>query len=208
MFALVVAIALAQAPVEPAPQAADAPVVQPAAELSPPPPPPPAAAPVPPEALPNELGRKPGFFSAPRVEGDTMAGRVGMGLLFGSLLGGAVATGFLGIGGLFTALSGSAGPIIVTAPFAIASLGVGTALGAAMFGKDYGRDLADAIGVALICALVSVAAVLVMVFIGPSALTIGLAAAVGLVFPAVATPLLVQAFKNDAPEPGVAVATF
>jgi hypothetical protein len=77
-----------------------------------------------------------------------------------------------------------------------------------MFGEDYGRDLADAIGVALVCALVSVAAVLVMVFIGPSALTIGLAAVAGLVFPAVATPLLVQAFKDDAPEPTIALASF
>lgn len=137
-----------------------------------------------------------------------MVGRVGMSLLFGSLLGGGIATGFLGIGGLFTALSSSAGPIIVAAPFAIASLGVGTALGAAMFGADYGRDLADAIGVALVCALVSVAAVLVMVFIAPSPLTIGLAAVLGLVFPAVATPLLVQAFKDDAPEPTIALASF
>jgi hypothetical protein len=106
-------------------------------------------------------------------------------------------------------LGNSIAPVIVTAPFAIASLGIGTALGAALFGDDYGRDLADAIGVALVCALVSITVAILVVFAFPTTIGVAIAVSAGLLFPAVATPLLVQAFKKDAaPEPSLALASF
>lgn len=207
MLSLLVALSLSQAPVETAPRAADAPVEQAAPALTPPPAPPQAA--VESEAPPNRLGRKAGFFSAPRVSGGTLVGRVGMGLLLGSIVGGTLATGFLAIGGVVGGLGGSIVPVIVTAPFAIASLGVGTALGTAMFGDDYGRDMGDAIGVALVCALISITAAVLVIFAFPTTIGVAIAVSAGLVFPAVATPLFVQVFKKeDAPQPTVALASF
>lgn len=199
MLPLLMAVALAQAPL--------------IEDLTPPPPPPAmdAVEPAPPGPVPAAagLGRKPGFFSAPKVSTGTLLGRVGMGVLLGSLVGGGLGTVFVGIGGLFAGLSGSYAGLIIAAPLALIALAVGTALGAALFGKDYGRDLADAVSVALVCALVSVTAALIFVFAIPSAVGSIVAVGAGLLFPAIATPLLVQAFKKeDAPQPTIALATF
>lgn len=203
MWTLAVALVLAQA--EPVvPPAADAPVEQPAANLTPPPPP---AQPAP-ELKPNTLGRKASFFGQPQVGPGVLVGRVGMSLLT-SAAGGVVGAGFLALGGFFSLVgAGGLAPLIIGGVLATAVLGLGAALGAAMFGSDYGADLGDAVAVALVLSLISVTGVIVALLVSLTPVVIT-AIAVGVLLPAVGTPLFVQAFKKgDAPEPTVALATF
>lgn len=62
--------------------------------------------------------------------------------------------------------------------------------------------------IALGCSVLSVAAVVILIYLAPA--TLGLWAAVisGLVFPAVATPLVVQAIKTGDAQPAIALLRF
>ncbi len=208
MLTLLVIVALGQTEVA-TPPPLDAPV-QAQQPLTPPPPPPVTLAPeteteVEPPKL-NTMGRKAGFFDAPRVGPGVLVGRIGMGLV-GAAVGGGIGLGIGGLGFLISSLSGTATAFIISLPFAAIALGLGTALGAALFGADYGKNLADAVVVGFLCSLVSVTLIALSVYVVPG-LFFG-ALIVGLVFPAVATPLLVQVFKKgDAPQPTVALARF
>jgi hypothetical protein len=155
----------------------------------------------------NVPGRRASLFSSPRVSAGTLVGRTAMGLALGSLVGGVLAGGLILVGATLTA-NGSAVPMALITPPAIILLGVGTALGAAMFGGDYGRDLLDALIVAVSCAALSVGTIVALFFLAPASLGLMVAVGAGLVFPALATPLLVQVFKPGDPQPTLALARF
>lgn len=150
----------------------------------------------------REMSRSAQLFSQPRVAPGKLVGRMAMGLLFGA----APAAGVLALGIVtvdVTLLS-----LIITAPIAFVLLAIGTPLGAAMFGGDYGKDFTDAILVSLVCSVFSVATGVAIFFLVPLAPTLFVSAAVVLGLPAIATPLFVQLFKLDGPEPALTVATF
>lgn len=172
---------------------------------SPPPPPPAIVEEPPPRALtPKTVRHSATLFSSPQVDGPTLIGRMALGFL-GSVGGGAVSAAILGFALIASGGGSSAAPFIIAAPFALASLGLGTALGAAAFGKYYVDDLADAVLVSMVTCLVSVALVITCLFLFPVAIVpVVIAAAL---FPAVATPLFVQVFK-PADEAAVALARF
>ena len=130
-----------------------------------------------------------------------------MGLLLGSLVGGALSGGLIIVGGTLAA-SGLAAPIIIATPLAAVVLGMATALGAAMFGEDFGRDFLDAMLVALACSVISVAVVVTLFYLAPATLGLMVGTIAALIFPAVATPLFVQAFKSGDPQPTIALARF
>lgn len=187
MLALLASLALTQAPL-------DAPTLEGQFRL--------------PEARPEVLGRKARFFTTPRVSGEVLIGRTGMALLLGAI-GGGVAIGFIGLGHLLVGLTASVAPLLIALPFAAAALGVATALGAALFGEDYGRDFADAIGVALMTSLIAVSAAVSFWFLAPVTVVTAAVVSVALVFPAIATPLTVQTYKPDgSPESSIPVAHF
>ena len=89
--------------------------------------------------------------------------------------------------------------------FAVGLVALGNALGAAMFGGDFGKDLADTVVVAMVNAAVAVVCVLVgtavpLLFLPMMVVAVGLP---------IATPLFVQALKApQAPEPALALARF
>lgn len=182
MLALLAAIALTQ--VEPL--ASDAPVME--------------VAPPPMLTAPRSVGRKARFFTSPRVSGEVLLGRTGMAMLLGAI-GGGVGIGFIGLGHALVGLSGSVAPLLISIPFAAAALGVATALGAALFGDDYKRDFADAIGVALMSSLISVASAVSFWFLAPVTVVTAAVVSVAMVFPAIATPLTVQTYKADGTVP-------
>jgi hypothetical protein len=155
-------------------------------------------------AEPRVLQHKARFFTAPRVSGEALLARTGMAMLLGAI-GGGVGIGFIGLGHLIAGLTHSVAPVMISIPFAAAALGVGTALGAALFGDDYKRDFADAIGVALMTSLISVAAAVSWWFLAPVTVVTAAVVAVAMVFPAICTPLTVQTYKPDG---GFPVATF
>jgi hypothetical protein len=157
---------------------------------------------------PDASSRSAGLFSSPQVAPPMLAARISMGVLFGSFVGGALAGGVLTLGGLFAFSTSSAGPLIVAAPLSLAILAIGTALGAAMFGENFGKDFADALVVALVCSTFSVGAGVALFFLLPIAPLLVVIVATALVFPAVATPLFVQLFKDDGPQAALTLATF
>jgi hypothetical protein len=147
----------------------------------------------------------PGWFAAPKVNASVLGKRVGLGLL-SSLGGGVVAMGFLGVGYLFTASVGGAAPILISAPFAVAALGFGAALGAAVSGRHFGADYRDALVVSLLASCLSVAAVIIG--IATSIEVFVPAVIIGMLFPGVVTPLVVQLLMKDPASSGVTVAWF
>lgn len=191
MLALIAALAVSQTPL-------DAPALQEPVILEPP-----LTA-----TEPRAIQHQARFFSAPRVSGEALLGRTGMATLLG-VIGGGVGIGFIGLGHVIQGLTHSVVPLLISIPFAAAALGIGTALGAALFGDDYKRDFADAIGVALMTSLISVASAVSWWFLAPVTVVTAAVVSVALVFPAICTPLTVQTYKPDgAPMAGIPVATF
>jgi hypothetical protein len=191
MLALIAALAVSQTPI-------DAPAVEEPLMLEPP-----LMA-----AEPPAIQHQARFFTAPRVSGEALLARTGMAMLLGAI-GGGVGIGFIGIGHMIRGLTQSVAPVLISVPFAAAALGVGTALGAALFGDDYKRDFADAIGVALMTSLISVAAAVSWWFLAPVTVVTAAVVSVAMVFPAIATPLTVQTYKPDGgPVTGFPLATF
>jgi hypothetical protein len=151
----------------------------------------------------NAPKRSARLFSEPRVGTGVLIGRMGMGLLFG---GGAAALG--GAAMVVAAYATSSTPVLVTGVLLTAALvGLGTALGAAMFGNDYGHDFVDALTVAMVTGLAGALLFAVGYFV-PVLLYPLLAVSMGLMV--VGVPLFVQVFKakDDGPEATVALLRF
>jgi hypothetical protein len=196
MLSLVLALSLAQAEVAPpAPAVTDAP---PAALVEPPPPPPVV---VEPEFKPNTMGRKAGFFSEPRVSGGVLAARLGLGAA-GALVGGGLGFGFGAVGLVLGVVFGAA-PVILGALLAVASVATLTSIGAAAFGLDYGKDLADTVLIGLATGAVAVAAGLLAVV---AAFPFSIPLIVLAVVAPLTTPLWVQLIKKPLPVDGPAAA--
>lgn len=138
--------------------------------------------------------RSAGLFEEPRVEPGILLGRMGMGLLFfgtSAVLTGAVLVVFVYAG---------APPVVLGAGGVLAAglVGLSTALGAAMFGRDYGRDFVDALVVSMLSAVTGGVLFLVGFFV-PALLVPMAVIAGGLMV--VGVPLVVQALKpSDGPD--------
>ncbi|MFO0598843.1 MAG: hypothetical protein U0228_26285 [Myxococcaceae bacterium] len=205
MLAIALAVLLAQASPDAEPTGTGT--------LTPPPPPPasvdtPVAAPQDEprgrsaKLLPTKKGRE------PRVEGGTLVGRAAMSLLTGTLgygvgAGITIGAGFIGVaigGGSYAAIIFVPIAIAIASPLILAAVVFGTALGAAMFGENYGRDFADALKTAawVLPASGGVAGLLsLLLFAIPSPVVVFIPF-LALVAGVVSVPLFVQAFK---PEP-------
>jgi hypothetical protein len=142
------------------------------------------------------------LFSEPRVGTGALLGRVGMSLLFG---GGAAALG--GAMMVAAAYGVRSTPVLVIGAVLTAGLiGLGSALGAAMFGNNYGRDFLDAFVVAMVTAVAGLGLFTIGYFV-PALVYPLLAVGVGVTV--VGVPLFVQAFKlPEGPEPSFAVLRF
>jgi hypothetical protein len=151
----------------------------------------------------DQAGRSAALFSEPRVGVGVLVGRMGMGLLFGGITVSA-STAMM----VVLAYSGASAAVLVPGVMLTAALtGLATALGAAMFGANYGRDFLDALVVSMVTAAVGGLLFLVGFFV-PALMAPMLIVAGTLMF--VGTPLFVQAFKgrDDAPEATVALLRF
>jgi hypothetical protein len=204
MLTLVMMLTLAQV------GATDAPVKDSQANgdssLTPPPSPPPVASDVPHANAPK---RSAGLFKEARVETGVLVGRMGMGLLFGGL-GSGVGGALVLFGSLLLGLGGGGVGLVIFVladVLAVGLVGLGTALGAAMFGNDYGHDFLDALVVSMVSAVAAGLLLLVGVFV-PALLWPMVLLAGGLMVAGV--PLFVQAFKakDDGPEATVALLHF
>lgn len=164
----------------------------------------------PPEVKLNTMGRKAGFFSAPRVGTGALIGRVAL-TVVGAAVGGLLGSVPFSLGSLFSAISGS--PVFLTVGTLIAwpLLSLGVALGAAVFGDDYGKDLADSMIVGLGTSAASLLLVILAgtVFANVFVLPVVLLASAALL--PLGTPLIVQALKkprDDGPSATVTLARF
>lgn len=141
----------------------------------------------------NAPMRSAGLFEEPRVEPGVLVGRMGMGLLFFGVT--AVLTGAV----LVVFVYAGATPVLLGAGGVLAAglVGLSTALGAAMFGRDYGHDFVDALVVSMLSAVTGGVLFLVGFFV--PALLLPMAVIAGGLM--VAVPLFVQALKpSDGPD--------
>lgn len=147
-------------------------------------------------------GRSARLFSEPQVGAGALVGRVGMGLLFGGLA--AAGMGMLDVALIY---AGSPTPVLVGAAVLTAALiGVATSLGAALFGRNYGRDFVDALIVAGVASVVGLL-LFTIGFFTPAIWIPMVGVAMGMMV--VGVPLVVQALKPpNGPEPTVALLRF
>lgn len=151
----------------------------------------------------DQAGRSVTLFGEPRVGVGVLVGRMGMGLLFGGIT---VSPGTVVLVAL--AYSGATAAVLVPGVMLTAALtGLATALGAAMFGANYGRDFLDALVVSMVTAAVGGLLFLVGFFV-PALMAPMLIIAGALMV--VETPLVVQGLKgrDEAPEATVAMLRF
>lgn len=150
----------------------------------------------------DQPGRSAGLFREPRVGVGVLLGRMGMGLLFGGLA--SAAGGVMMMAAAFAALP--TGVLVAGVILTGALIGLATAVGASMFGTDYGRDFVDALVVSMVAAAVG-GLLFVVGFFMPMLLVPMLAVGVGVTV--IGVPFFVQAFKrSDAPEATVALLQF
>lgn len=151
----------------------------------------------------HQAGRSAALFSEPRVGVGVLMGRMGMGLLFGGITVSASTVMMVAL-----AYSGATAAVLVPGVMLTAALtGLATALGAAMFGANYGRDFLDALVVSMATAAVGALLFLVGYFV-PALMAPMLIVAGALMV--VETPLVVQGLKgrDDGPEATVAMLRF
>jgi hypothetical protein len=184
---LVASLAQAETPPADAPLATPAPVTAPAPVV---------------DTVPHaDSPRRRGLYSGERVGPGLVAARVGMATLFGAV-GAGLGAGLTGIGFLFGALArsdaGATAIVGVSVGVGVLLVGLGSALGSALFGGHFGKDLVDALPISMGAAVLGAGLVILGLFASIATPMIILA----VLLVAVAPPIVVELIKQPAPDEG------